>query len=231
MRLEYYGCSRTGQVREHNEDAFLMCAEADTGLFLVADGIGGREHGEVASGMIRDSYFHWWEDIFLPVRETIPFSTALEGLREELLRINRALVQRYDEMQVGSTLALLFVCRGRCACLSAGDSRIYRMRHLFFRQMTRDDTERNLPGRTTVSTGSGRLTGAVGLRASMQFSIQTDAVRPGDRYFLCSDGVYRCLTTGTLYRRLLPGGWMAPERIVERIGSVVEKKARRTITP
>ena len=52
MTLRYYGRSETGAVRERNEDALLLLEENGAALFLVADGIGGKAYGEIASGML-----------------------------------------------------------------------------------------------------------------------------------------------------------------------------------
>ena len=66
-----------GLVRDANEDSYLTRVSERGGLFLVADGIGGMAHGEVVSGMLRDSYDRWWQDRFLPAERTMAFQTAI----------------------------------------------------------------------------------------------------------------------------------------------------------
>ena len=122
MTLAYYGCSETGSVRENNEDALLLLEENGAALFLVADGVGGRAHGEVASGMLRDGYDRWWQDTFLPTRDTWDFRQAVEQLRNTLEEINRQVVDRFGHRNVGSTVVLLFFFQGYCAYLSAGST-------------------------------------------------------------------------------------------------------------
>ena len=56
MKLKYDGCSMRGAIRRRNEDAILIKCNDSTGLFLVADGIGGSAYGQEASGLIRDRY-------------------------------------------------------------------------------------------------------------------------------------------------------------------------------
>ena len=223
MRLDYWGCSETGSVRSHNEDSILMCHSDGDGLFLVADGIGGREHGEVASGQIHDGYQRWWQEQFLPRRGTMDFQTAMEGVRNTLLQVNRDLVSQFGEMNAGSTLVLLFLYGGNCAYLSAGDSRIYRIRNLSLRQISTDDVYQ-AQANDKNAWQNGRLMGAVGIRMKAQFMIRTDIVRNGDKFFLCSDGVYRYAKESVLRRELIVrGSFGAPKDSVARIEKDVLK--------
>ncbi|MBQ6205745.1 MAG: hypothetical protein IJK52_01540, partial [Oscillospiraceae bacterium] len=106
MNFKYAGCSEIGSVRDHNEDALLMRSSESAGLFLVADGIGGRTDGEIVSAKLRDDYDRWWNCEFLPVWDSLSFHDALEQIKNKLLRINREVVERYGEKRAGSTLAL-----------------------------------------------------------------------------------------------------------------------------
>lgn len=223
MRLEYWGCSETGSVRPHNEDSILMCHSDGDGLFLVADGIGGREHGEVASGQIRSGYQRWWQEQFLPHRRAMDFQTAMEGVRNTLLQVNRDLVSQFGEMNAGSTLVLLFLYGENCAYLSAGDSRIYRIRGLSLRQISTDDVYQ-AQANDKNAWQNGRLMGAVGIRMKAQFMIRTDTIRNGDKFFLCSDGVYRYAKESVLRRELIvKGSFGAPKDSVTQIEKDVLK--------
>ncbi|MBQ9348113.1 MAG: protein phosphatase 2C domain-containing protein, partial [Oscillibacter sp.] len=205
------------------EDSILMCHCEGDGLFLVADGIGGREHGEVASGQIRDGYQQWWQEQFLPRRGAMDFQTAMEGVRNTLLQVNRDLVSQFGEMNTGSTLVLLFLYGGNCAYLSAGDSRIYRIRNLSIKQISTDDVYQ-AQANDRNAWQNGRLMGAVGIRLKAQFMIRTDTVRNGDKFFLCSDGVYRYAGSNVLRSELiLKGSFGAPRNLVARIEKDVLK--------
>lgn len=227
MKLDAYGCSRTGSVRERNEDALLSRFCKEGGLFLVADGMGGREHGELVSGMLRNAYGAWWEETFLPVRYSWTFHDAMESLKETLFGVNQEVVSRFGERRAGSTLALLFLYQGRNLYLSAGDSRIYRLRGWSFQQMTMDDIYGNQPGydwRKEQGRDAGKLMGAVGIRAVPEFSVRTDRIQNRDFYFVCSDGVYRYVTRRNLFWKLrLFGSRSEPDSVVRRIESEVEK--------
>lgn len=223
MRLVFSGCCKTGQVRSVNEDAVLMRASEAGGLFLVADGVGGQAHGEVVSGLLRDHYGRWWEERFLTQSRFMEFPDALDELKNTLLRVNREVIDRFGEMAAGSTLALLFLFRGAYMCLSAGDSRIYLSNGLTVRQITLDDTYANLKGcsGSSESSAGGKLVGAVGIRATPEFWLNTGVLRRGNSFFLCSDGVYRFVDSHRL-RRAMQFSAAGPERLVEKLSKEVE---------
>ena len=221
MRLEYAGCSECGPVREHNEDAMLMCANEEAGLFLVADGVGGRSSGEVVSGRIRDTYRQWWQRAFLLPQGKADFLTLLERLKESLLHLNRELVQEFGQMNAGSTLALLFLYKGNFACVSLGDSRIYRARGLSVKQLTKDDAFRATGAANAKQ--DGKLTSAVGIRTSLEFNVHTEAIRKRERFFLCSDGVYRYTRPSVLRRALVFSALSRPEKTLRRLEREVLK--------
>lgn len=227
MNPLYYGCSETGSVRKNNEDAILMRAAGNAALFFVADGIGGKAHGEVVSGMLRDAYSRWWDETFPTSDGDIDFQKGIEAIKEQLLQINREVVLRFGEWNAGSTIALLFLCGRNCAYLSSGDSRIYRARGLRLQQITRDDTFDNLPKERAIQYGkssSGKLAGAVGISGRLDFSVRTDTVQFGDSYFLCTDGVYRFVPNQKLRNRLLFGGrFLTPKRVTELLCEDVER--------
>lgn len=223
MKLAVGACSKTGLVRSINEDAMLI-RTADCGaLFLVADGIGGREHGEIVSGMLRDGYAQWWEQRFLPNNARMTFPGAIGEIKNVLFQLNRDVVGRYGEAAAGSTLALLLLFRGNCLYLSAGDSRIYLARGFSFRQATVDDVAGNGNDKDPLSAGSsqGKLLGALGISAVPAFNIRTDVLKNHDRFFLCSDGVYRYLSPGTLSRRMLYGR-PDPDRLIAGFSQEIE---------
>lgn len=223
MKLLYAGVSRTGKVRRCNEDAILMRALDRGALFLVADGIGGREHGGLVSAMLRDSYARWWEERFLA--RDISFQNAIAELKGVLLQVNREVVQRFGRFNAGSTLVLLFLCQGRCLCLSSGDSRMYRAQKFSFQQLTVDDVYENFrePTERFEDKSRGKLVSAVGIRETPEFSIRTDRLRKGDRFFLCSDGAYRCLPQQLLSRRMI-WGWKNPARLLDEFSGKIEDR-------
>ena len=208
MKLIYSGLSETGFVREKNEDALLMRATENAGLFLIADGIGGIASGEIVSGMLRDGYASWWDDRFVPQQDTFSIHDTIQELKMKADKINHAVIDQYGEYHAGSTLALLFLYRGVSISISSGDSRIYRARKFSFQQYTRDDTVSKLTNQTVFLNNSTneKLISAVGIRQKLACSIKTDKLRKNDRFLLCSDGVYRFISAKSLKWSTVFGG-------------------------
>lgn len=226
MNFAIGACSQTGLVRSTNEDAMLMRTSEQGALFLVADGIGGREHGEIVSGMLRDGYAQWWEQRFLPAGAGMTFPDAMGEIKNVLFRLNREVVERYGEAAAGSTLALLLLFRGNCLYLSAGDSRIYLARRFSFRQVTADDVVGNGNDRLPAGPAHGKLLGALGISAVPAFNIRTGDLLKHDRFFLCSDGVYRYLPPQILSRRMLRRGG-DPDRLIAEFSQEIEHNGAR----
>ena len=228
MKLAVGACSKTGLVRSINEDAMLIRTADHGALFLVADGIGGREHGEIVSGILRDGYAQWWEQGFLPVSPRMTFPRAIEEIKRVLFQLNREIVTHYGEATAGSTLALLFLFRDNCLYLSAGDSRIYLARRFSFQQVTVDDVVGNGNEKDPLSANfmQGKLLGALGISAVPAFSIRTDVLKNHDRFFLCSDGVYRYLSPKILSQYLLHRR-QNPDRLIADFSQEIERNGAR----
>lgn len=123
-----------GKVRARNEDAFLDCP--DRGLWVVADGMGGHQAGDLASRMIVTSLAE------LPARAG--FDERLNAMRQCLHWLNRRLgeeltlsAERGDRI-IGSTVVALVVEGSRAACVWVGDSRCYLWRGQRLYQLSRD---------------------------------------------------------------------------------------------
>lgn len=226
MNFVVGSCSRTGLMRGTNEDAMLIRTAGQGALFLVADGIGGRKHGEIVSGMLRDGYARWWEQRFLSASAGMTFPGAMREIKEIFFRLNREVVVRYGEAVAGSTLALLFLFRGNCLYLSAGDSRIYLARRFSFRQVTVDDVAGNGNDRLPADPARGKLLGALGISAVPALNIRTDQFLNHDRFFLCSDGVYRYLSPRVLSRRMLHR-WQNPNCLIDDFAQKIERNGAR----
>ncbi len=132
IRFQSWAATHPGAVRSHNEDSFVD--RPDLGLWAVADGAGGHEAGEIASGMLKDAL------------EAVPTGlSAAELLAQVRLRVERVHQALRDEAQrrgpraiIASTLVVLLARDGHFACLWAGDSRIYLLRNGELAQVTRD---------------------------------------------------------------------------------------------
>jgi type VI secretion system protein ImpM len=190
----------TGNVRGHNEDALLE--RPDVGLWVVADGMGGHNAGDVASNMIVQS-------LTKVVRRSSP-SAQLDEVEDRLREVNRDLYQASVESQAGmsgSTIVALLALERYCLSIWAGDSRVYRSRDGSLEQITRDHSEAQEMrdgglGDSPEALTSNVITRAVGGSQELFLDIELRELRNHDRYLLCSDGLYRELSDADMVHHL-----------------------------
>jgi len=190
----------TGNVRSHNEDALLD--RPDVGLWVVADGMGGHNAGEVASNMIVQSLSGL-------TRRASP-SAQLDEVEDRLREVNRELYQASLDSQAGmsgSTIVALLALERYCLSIWAGDSRVYRSRDGSVEQVTRDHSEAQEMrdggmGDSPEALTSNVITRAVGGSEELFLDIELRELRNHDRYLLCSDGLYRELSDADMAHHL-----------------------------
>lgn len=192
-----------GRVRKSNQDAFLD--RPDLGLWVVADGMGGHFGGELASGMIVER-----------LQQLSPprlLDTAADELCARVADVNRDLIEEASRLHtdaIGSTLAALLAVGAHAAILWVGDSRVYRLRDNALTLLTRDHTHAQLlveVGQLTPEQAEGHPLGNVLVRAvggdpDLRVERRLEALRAGDRFLLCSDGLLKELPLSNL-RELL----------------------------
>lgn len=109
--MEYAKICDIGKVRKVNQDRVLAVSNKDTGLFVVADGMGGYSEGEKASQKIIEKMERWWEKFCFKQCKS-DFSQNMLQLEQELLHVNREIYLKYNKGKIcGSTIALLFICK------------------------------------------------------------------------------------------------------------------------
>ena len=138
----------TGNVRSHNEDALLE--RPDVGLWVVADGMGGHNAGDVASNMIVQSLSGL-------TRRASP-SAQLDEVEDRLREVNTELYQASLHSQAGmsgSTIVALLALERYCLSIWAGDSRVYRSRDGAVEQVTVDHSEAQEMRDDRAATHSG----------------------------------------------------------------------------
>jgi len=200
--LEVATATHSGMVRSHNEDS--IAADAEIGLAVLADGMGGYNAGEVASGiavaMISDEVKK-----LLGGAET-EAGNAEDLLSEHVARANAAIYQAAQSQPqysgMGTTLVVALWHDNKMAVGHVGDSRLYRLRGETFEQVTRDHSllqEQIDSGMITreqarFSQNKNLVTRAVGIDAEVETEVHTYPVQPGDIYLLCSDGLSDMVT-------------------------------------
>ncbi len=195
--------SNPGMVRSNNEDAVM--ANPARGFAVLADGMGGYNAGEVASGMATALLGAELEKTFL-AREPSSIdasgkSCAHLALETEMARVNGTIYQVAQSQPqyagMGTTLVVAVFHDNRVTVGHIGDSRLYRLRGEDFQQITRDHSllqEQIDSGLITVeqarhSQNKNLVTRAVGVDPEVQPEIHDHEVLPGDVYLFCSDGL------------------------------------------
>lgn len=221
-RLRVSGRSDTGRRRKRNEDFLFL--RPKLGLFLVADGVAGRNAGKMASQLAAFSmnkYFEatrqgHWPDQGLPVSAQSA-SEPQERLDSAIRKANRdvyAAATTHPEHRNMSTTLVATYLDGAAGMLHighVGDSRAYAVRAGAIEQLTRDHTLRNkaraaLPGCTAEQLAQipgSVLTGALGVAEQVQVDLRSIAVMPGDIYLLCSDGLTKMVEDRRILDALL----------------------------
>lgn len=204
-KLKFVGLSDTGTVRPNNEDAILT--DLDIGLVIVADGMGGYKAGEIASSMAIEIIQKFIKNGTAEMRKKHGLSdsgytheSAL--LRDALTRANEVIHDTAkSEKQcegMGTTIVAALFYNNRVSIAHVGDSRVYRLRHGYFEQITTDHSllqELVVRGFYTMeearrSLNKNLVTRALGIEPMVQVDLMEDVALPGDIYLFCSDGLH-----------------------------------------
>jgi protein phosphatase len=202
--LEIASCTDPGMVRSHNEDS--IAADAANGLLVLADGMGGYNAGEVASGMATTVIITEMQQI---LTSATPYQIdprtnqeiAKRLVREQVLKANTSIYQAAQSQPqyagMGTTLVVALFYDNRVLVAHLGDSRLYLFRQDKLRQVTRDhsllqeqiDSGLITPEQAKHAQHKNLVTRALGIDPSVEPEIHEYPTRPGDLYLLCSDGL------------------------------------------
>ena len=203
-KLRCVGLTDTGRVREHNEDTIAW--DGNLGLLVLADGMGGYNAGEVASGiavktivnLVREAVER--EDLSAPDPGTGLSRTAII-LRDAITRANKIIFQTARTQPncegMGTTVVGALFHDNRVTVAHVGDSRLYRLRGAGFEQVTLDHSllqelvDRGFysPEEAQRAANKNYVTRALGVEAGVEVEIQEHPAQRGDIYVLCSDGL------------------------------------------
>lgn len=191
--------------RKMNQDHFGWWP--DLGLFVVADGMGGHNAGEVASQMAVEVIHGFIAESVQAADITWPFGLEVKNsidLNRLITAVRLANRKIYNEGSrsaelsgMGTTVVAALLLDDRIALCSVGDSRIYRMRNGSLEQLTRDDTwlasvlgEENADDADPSHPLRHVLTSVVGTKDDVKPGAREEQIQPGDRFVLCTDGVH-----------------------------------------
>jgi len=196
--------SDTGRVRDHNEDA-IGCVQ-DIGLWVLADGMGGYNAGEVASGIAVKTVIDLVSEACLREdRDAVETGTGYMRqtivLRDAIHRANKIINQTAQSQPqcegMGTTLVACLFFDNRLSIAHVGDSRLYRMRDNRFEQITMDHSllqelvDRGFYSQEEASRSTNRnyVTRALGVESGVEVEVQEIDVEKGDYILMCSDGL------------------------------------------
>ncbi len=203
-KIEHVALTDTGKVREHNEDAIGY--DVDLGLFVLADGMGGYNAGEVASSIAVKTTVDLVQDT-LPRdrRGDIDQATGLMlqsiVLRDAVRRANKIIHQTARSQAecagMGTTIVACLMYDNMLTVVHVGDSRLYRVRQNRFEQLTQDHSllqelvDRGVVDREEAERKLKRnyVTRALGVEPQIEVAISEVDAQPGDIFVLCSDGL------------------------------------------
>jgi serine/threonine protein phosphatase PrpC len=217
MKLQAFGHTDVGRKRQQNEDAYLV--DAELGLFIVADGMGGHNAGEVASARAIEVTRQFLRENVHVLRQLEADPTnenriAAQSLVEEAVQkacsdIFKLAQADSGKRGMGTTFVCLITSGDKGVIGHVGDSRIYLYRQSMAHRLTEDHTliSAQLKAGTITKEQAANspyrnvITRAVGIQESVQVDTLLLDLMPGDLFMLCSDGLHGYLgdeETGTL---------------------------------
>jgi serine/threonine protein phosphatase PrpC len=202
--VESAGISHIGKKRNQNEDS--MCSDDGMGLYIVADGMGGHQAGEIASKIVVDTIrdhirqFKESEPFEKPARMDARLSAAanqlLSGIRLSNRLVHHASLNNQSYRGMGSTVSAVYFTDKSFIAANVGDSPIYLIRsgkiellsvlHTVFAEQTALDPEY---GELIGSEFKHVLTRAMGVEESVQAHIDEIGCRKNDILVISSDGL------------------------------------------
>jgi serine/threonine protein phosphatase PrpC len=190
--------THVGMERQENQDSFF--ADPEPALFLVSDGMGGHRGGAIAAGIVAED---------LPVM----IENALDRLKVGTPRTVRSLLKRMIAEQskqlqlegisetgykdMGATLVIALLRKGRCFVANIGDSRAYLLRNGRMVQLTRDhsvvselvEKGRIEPEEAVNNDAWGQITRYIGMEEKARSHVRSFTLKKADRILLCTDGL------------------------------------------
>jgi len=204
LRTVACGETNVGRVRDHNEDCFV--ADADLGLFLVADGVGGGNAGEIAASLLAEYVYDEIAALAEELRGRQASATEQQETYQQRLprliadaseRIYRKAQEEPDYRGMATTLVLLKLVGDRAIIAHVGDSRLYLLRKEKLHQVTEDHSlAREMVAKGLLAASEiprfrykNVILRSVGLQPTVLADVVPLELLPGDVLLLCSDGL------------------------------------------
>ncbi|MCB2154290.1 Stp1/IreP family PP2C-type Ser/Thr phosphatase [bacterium] len=207
LRIQAAGLSDRGLKRGHNEDSLSVVP--DIGLFIVADGMGGHNAGEVASRQAIESIVDFLRKATNDTDLTWPFpqqpdldrveNTIVAAVKLANRDVCNLSLEHQEYSGMGTTLVAMLIDENcsRVSIAHVGDSRCYRLRDGKFEQLTLDHSwvseqlQKNIITAEEAKNHRWKnvITRALGNKLDVEVDVQTEDIHSGDLFLLCSDGL------------------------------------------
>ncbi|MGH9335018.1 MAG: Stp1/IreP family PP2C-type Ser/Thr phosphatase [Vicinamibacteria bacterium] len=206
MMIESYGATDVGLRRKLNEDSLFV--DNHIGLFVVADGMGGHNAGEIASRIAVETVSNFVqrsgaeEEITWPYGVDPKLSLNANRLLTAVMLANKRVWKEADQRQdytgMGTTIVAALADDDVISFVSAGDSRAYRLRKDEFQQITVDDSWVQaavdegvlLPEEAESHPMKNIITKAIGAKENIDITVEEYSLENDDLFLLCSDGLH-----------------------------------------
>lgn len=230
-------CSDVGQVRERNEDSFFVIAssihnsfgEEPFGIFIVADGMGGHERGDVASSVAaRSMAGAILSEVYLPSLMPLPANNVspdpARPLNEALVAaVEAANLQVQESAPEGGTTLTAAMVMGNSAYIAhVGDTRAYFFEKNAFKQITEDHSlaqRLKATGQATpeqIAQIENVLYRAIGQGSTVEVDTHVQHLPPGSSLLLCSDGLWKGIDDDDLILETINGA-SSPQAACEKL--------------
>lgn len=187
MKINLGHISHPGIKRDHNEDTYGI--DLDSGLFLVADGMGGHDHGEIASALARDH-------ILSAVKNGTTIKQAILEANQEIISNS---MEKPGDLPMGTTIVILQSKNKTFDCAWVGDSRIYKYSDHTLTPISSDHSYvQELVDQDLITAAQARshphrnvVTQALGVTDNSEIKVASanGKIKAGDKFLLCSDGL------------------------------------------
>jgi len=210
--VRYFCLTSIGKVRNNNEDYFLVFQsyEKNINIFVIADGMGGHNAGEIASKLACELILGY---LLLNIDNLIdsPHDTLKSGF--DYTNDKLFLMQHYNDdlIGMGTTLVLVLVIGDKIVIANVGDSRVYRIDHNGIFQMTEDHSlvyQMYKEGKITkeeINTHPQKniITRAVGVADSIEVDIVDQKISDGCFVLMCTDGLTSMVSEAYIYETFM----------------------------
>ena len=212
-KLDIYGLTDDGLVRDHNED--YISWQLESGLVILADGMGGHNAGEVASELAVSSITDALEEVLSPEIKNSCEINFKDAVNESVIFANEEInlhAQTHPECTgMGTTVVMALFHNNTVILASVGDSRIYRFRKGELKQVTTDhslvqemiDNGYMSEEEALNSTNRNLITRALGIAEDVKVDVVQNDIEIDDIYLLCSDGLSDMVNDETIFSTLV----------------------------